>query len=92
MSHSQDLPSPPATPPRPAPPTLWQIARRPAVVRRALTYALVVGAILISINHGDAILRGELDAARWLRMALTATVPYMVSTLSSAQALRRGDG
>ena len=69
-------------------PTAWQIARRPAVARRALGYALVVGTVLIAINHGDAIVRGEFDTGRWLRMALTAAVPYLVSTLSSVQALR----
>jgi hypothetical protein len=62
-------------------------ASRP-VVRRACGYAIVVGAILIAINHGDAILRGEIGEGRALRMALTVVVPYVVSTLSSVQATR----
>jgi len=70
--------------------TLELAASRP-VVRRALGYALVVGAILISINHGDALVRGELDGVRMLKMGLTVLVPYTVSTLSSVQALR-GNG
>lgn len=65
-----------------------RIACSGPVVRRALGYALAVGALLIAINHGDALLEGQLDPARVLRMALTALVPYMVSTLSSVQALR----
>ncbi|NIM01946.1 MAG: hypothetical protein GTN89_14325 [Acidobacteria bacterium] len=65
-----------------------QLAFRGSVVRRALGYAIVVGAILISINHGDAILRGDLDATRWIRMGLTVLVPYCVSTLSSVGAIR----
>ena len=56
------------------------------VVRRASGYGLVVGAILIAINHGDAVLRGEVDTGRGLRMVLTVLVPYTVSTLSSVQA------
>ena len=64
------------------------IATRPRVVRRALKYALVVGAVLIAINHGDAILHGEVTTDRWLRMVLTVVVPYVVSTLSSVEALR----
>ena len=64
------------------------LAGSPAVVRRALGYAVVVGAILISINHGDALLRGEVDRARLTKMALTLLVPYCVSTLSSVGALR----
>ena len=56
---------------------------------RALKYAVVVGAILIAINHGDAILAGDhLGADRLLKMILTAFVPYMVSTLSSVGATR----
>lgn len=58
------------------------------VVRRALGYAVVVGAILIAINHGDALVQGELDSGRLLKMGLTVLVPYTVSTLSSVQALR----
>lgn len=57
------------------------------VVRRALGYAVVVGAILIAINHADALARGDVDWVRGLRMGLTVLVPYTVSTLSSVQAL-----
>ncbi len=58
------------------------------VARRACAYAVVVGAILVSINHGDAILEGDLPANRLIRMGLTVMVPYMVSTLSSVGAIR----
>lgn len=62
-------------------------ALRPSVIKRALKYAIIVGAILITINHGDAILRGDLPLSRLLRMGLTVMVPYIVSTLSSVGAL-----
>ena len=65
-----------------------QLAFRRDVVKRALGYAVIVGAVLISINHGDAILRGDLDPIRWLKMGLTVIVPYCVSTLSSIAAIR----
>lgn len=64
------------------------IALRPPVVRRALFYAVVVGAVLIAINHGDALLRGDIDAVRVIKMLLTPLVPYVVSTLSSVGAIR----
>jgi len=67
----------------------WQLASSAAVVRRALTYAVVVGSVLIGINHGDAILRGEIGSVRLLKMGLTLLVPYAVSTLSSVQAMRQ---
>jgi len=64
------------------------LASSPSVVKRALGYAIVVGAVLITINHGDAILKGELSRGRILKMALTVLVPYVVSTLSSVSAMR----
>ena len=68
-----------------------RLATRPSVMRRALQYAVVVGAVLIAINHGDAILRRDMSIGRLLRMALTVTVPYAVSTASSVGALRELD-
>jgi hypothetical protein len=59
------------------------------VVWRALKYAIVVGAILIGINHWDALLAGDVSGGRLAKMALTVCVPYLVSTLSSVGALRQ---
>ena len=64
-----------------------RLALRGSVVRRALMSAFIVGAILIGINHGDALLHGDLTASRLLKMGLTVMVPYMVSTLSSVGAM-----
>ena len=71
------------------PPSVWQLAFDAAVVRRALLMALVVGPILILINHADSILHGEIGPVQALKMALTMAVPYLVSTYSSVGALRR---
>ena len=65
-----------------------QLALRRSVVKRALKYALVVGTVLIAINHSDALLKRQITAGRCCRMALTVLVPYLVSTLSSVAALR----
>jgi hypothetical protein len=64
-----------------------QLAASAPVRRRAIRYAIVVGAILLTINHGDAILRGDLPPDRLLRMGLTMLVPYLVSTFSSVGAM-----
>jgi hypothetical protein len=69
-----------------------EIATRAGVVRRALAYAVIVGIVLIAINHGDALVRGELDPGRLLKMGLTVLVPYTVSTLSSVAAIREKTG
>lgn len=71
-----------------APPSFLSVATRPDVVRRALGYAVVVGAILVAINHGDAFLAGEISNERALKMLLTVCVPYCVSTASSVGAIR----
>ena len=65
-----------------------RLAREPAVVRRALRTMLVVGTILIGINHGGALLRGDVDGDRIWKICLTLLVPYGVSTTSSVSALR----
>jgi hypothetical protein len=57
------------------------------VVRRALYSALIVGTILIAINHGDALIRGEIDPTRVFKIILTILVPYLVSTVSSVLTL-----
>ena len=68
--------------------TWLSLAFSPTVVRRALKYAVVVGAILIFINHGDVIASGDMTPLRWAKAALTVLVPYCVSTLSSVEAMR----
>jgi hypothetical protein len=65
-----------------------RIAWSASVRRRATRMALVVGSILIAINHGDAILEGKITRARLFRMVLTLVVPYLVSTFSSVGAIR----
>lgn len=80
--------SPPDVETPPPEPGWLSMAMKLQVVRRALGYAVVVGAILITINHGDAILRGDITPGRLAKMGLTVVVPYMVSTLSSVGATR----
>jgi len=65
-----------------------QVALLPQVVRRAVKTALVVGAILIVINHGDAIVTGLMTPERWLKAVLTLLVPYCVSTYAAVGAIR----
>ncbi len=63
-----------------------RLATSRPIVRRACGYAVVVGSVLIAINHGDAILAGDLPPGRLARMGLTVIVPYLVSTFSSVGA------
>jgi len=59
-----------------------------AVVRRAAFSAFIVGGILVAINHGDAIMHGQIAGTRALRICLTVLVPYVVSTVTSVSTLR----
>lgn len=61
------------------------------VAWRALKYGVIVGAILIAINHWDALLEGDVSGGRLAKMALTVCVPYLVSTLSSVGAMREAE-
>ena len=71
-----------------APPGWLELATSGPVVGRALLYLVVVGSLLVAINHGDALLRGEIDGNRWVKIVLTPLVPYLVSTFSSVSAMR----
>ena len=71
---------------------VWGLIFDRSVIRRGLLFALGVGALLVTINHGDAILSGDLDRTRWLKIGLTVLVPYAVSTASSVLAARAANG
>ena len=64
-----------------------RLSAKPGIIKRGLGFSVVVGTILITINHGDTIASGEVTTRHLLKMVLTYFVPYFVSTLSSVQAL-----
>lgn len=45
----------------------------------ALRVALVVGSLLLLINHGSAIMGHRMSRERWLAAILTYLVPYAVN-------------
>jgi hypothetical protein len=49
---------------------------------------LIVGAVLAAINHGDQLLRGQLDTTIAWQIGLTFLVPFVVATTSGAAAMR----
>ena len=57
------------------------------VAKRAFNVALIVGTILAFINHGDIILSGKLTSECWVKMMLTAFVPYCVSSVTATLAI-----
>ena len=61
-----------------SPPPILQMMFGDGTPKKAILTALVVGSILISINHGDIILDGSMPAS-W-KIILTYCVPYCVTT------------
>lgn len=45
----------------------------------AIRVALVVGSLLFLINHGAALVQGQMNRDRWLAAGLTYLVPYAVN-------------
>jgi len=60
----------------------------PAVLRRALGVAGVVGAVLFTINQLDVVLAGQVTPLVAVKTALTFLVPFSVSASSSLAASR----
>jgi hypothetical protein len=71
------------------PPTFLDMALMPVVMRRAFLMALVVGTLLVAINHGRCILSNHFGLACFSASVLTFFVPYGVSTYSSVLAMRK---
>lgn len=64
-----------------------QLCLSKSIMQRAGITALIVGSILIAINHGDALIHGTMDQNRVFKMVFTLFVPYLVSTISSASTI-----
>lgn len=63
--------------------TWLQVAALKPIRKRAFRVAIIVGIILMSINHGDKLLAGTLTNTDIFKIILTFFVPYSVSTYSS---------
>jgi hypothetical protein len=66
------------------------IALEKKTVNRAIKVCLVVGTILNIINQGAVIFKADWQSISVFRMLLTYSVPYCVSTYSSAMARIKG--
>lgn len=68
-------------------PWLIENLRSPGVLRRALRTSLLVGTLLVLINHGPTLWQGLLPPL-W-QLLLTYLVPWGVSAWSSIAAIRQ---
>ncbi len=60
----------------------------PVCIKRSIKVALVVGTVLLIINHYDELIHGTLNATNIFQIGLTYLVPYFVSTFGSAMQAR----
>jgi len=64
-----------------------RIACHAATIRLGLKYAFTVGPVLVLINYGDAMWHHDWAAISPFKVALTMSVPYLVSTFSSVSVI-----
>ena len=62
------------------------IAFSPRVMKRSACYAIVVGFLLILINHGACVLNEVFTLECFLQSILSTVAPYIVVTISSVRA------
>ncbi|MBF2055973.1 MAG: nitrate/nitrite transporter NrtS [Cyanobacterium sp. T60_A2020_053] len=51
----------------------------PQCAKKAIPVALFVGTTLFMINHGTALIKGEMNQERWTSALLSYIIPYFVS-------------
>ena len=56
---------------------------------RGIRVAVIVGPILIAINHWDTLLYGQVTAVIVIKMILTLLIPFCVSVYSSVSTIIR---
>ena len=67
----------------------FALLTQPHIVKRGRKFSLIVGTILVLINHLETLLYGEIDLILIRKIILTYAVPYVVSSLSSVQAIKQ---
>lgn len=67
---------------------VWRLILRRDVVSRSIRVAIVVGTILILINHASGLMHARITPLEGVQIALTYCVPYCVVTYASVQAIR----
>ncbi|MGG6263170.1 nitrate/nitrite transporter NrtS [Leptolyngbya sp. AN03gr2] len=56
------------------------LSRKPQrVSANALKFAVIIGSVLFTINHGSALVKGEMHLQRWFSAALGYVAPLVTS-------------
>ncbi len=62
-----------------------QQALRPAIVRRGLSFALIVGTLVTAINQGDVLAGSEITPGVLSKILLNYCIPYFVLTYADLE-------
>jgi hypothetical protein len=68
------------------------VALLPGHLRATIGATAVVGTILVAINQGDVLLRGQIGAGLLAKILLTYVVPFLVSNYGLLAATHRRSG
>jgi len=63
----------------------FSLALEVNTLKRSIKVAVIVGTLLMFINHGDIMISGDIKGHHMLKILLTYLVPYLVSTYSSVE-------
>ena len=61
----------------------------PEFIPAGIRTAIFVGSLLFLINHGSALLHGEMTRDRWISVVLTYIMPYLVNVHGQFSSRRR---
>jgi len=70
-------------------PSFFELASSRKIILPSLKVALIVGTLLVLINHANAILEMGLNGERVFQIILTYCIPYCVSTYSAVKAIQQ---
>ncbi len=63
-------------------------SQRRVALRRAVMVAMIVGSLLVAINHGDHIMQEPVCSHFYVKCLASYAVPFLVSFASAMLALR----
>lgn len=69
-------------------PQAMRLVTSPAMLRRTVLIALVVGTILSIVNQAYVVSAGRADSATWMRIGANYVVPFLVSNAGAFAATR----
>jgi len=68
--------------------TFLSTAFSTTIIKNSLKVSLVVGSLLLLINHGDKMFQAQLNSDFFIQATLNYLIPYCVSTYSAVKTVQ----